>query len=107
MSDEQVNNNQSTAILKELGDIKISLAISNTKQVTIENAIVEIKADIKEIKQDSIGRREFNEAMNSRDAEAKIYYKKVDSLWDWRWMIIGGAGVLAFIVEYVFRLFTK
>lgn len=104
---EQVQNDQSTAILKELSDIKSSLAVNTTETGNIKSTITEIKGDIKDIKADSISRREFNEIMTARDTEAKAYYKKVDRLWDWRWMIIGGAAVLAFITEYFFRLFTK
>ena len=54
---------QTNIILKELNDIKVTLAVNSTKQLGIENSITEIKGDIKEIKNDFVVRREFNDAL--------------------------------------------
>lgn len=49
-------------ILKELSDIKSSLAVNTSETANIKNNINDIKVDIKEIKNDFVNRREFNEA---------------------------------------------
>lgn len=62
MKDEQVNT-QSSAILKELSDIKSTLAVNTNETVNIKASLAEMKGDIKEIKNDFVSRREFNEAL--------------------------------------------
>lgn len=52
-----------TAILKELSDIKASLAVNTNETANIKASIGEIKGDIKEIKNDYVIRREFNESL--------------------------------------------
>lgn len=107
MSDDMPQDHNTTAILKELGDIKVAVAVGNTKQIGIEGNITEIKGDIKDIKATSLARTEFNDAMKLRDEEAKGYYKKTDVLWNWRWMIIGGALTVGFLAEYISRAVFK
>lgn len=60
-------NNQDigqSAILKELSDIKSSLAVNTNETANIKASIGEIKSDIKEIKNDFITRREMAEGMS-------------------------------------------
>lgn len=102
---DQVPNDQSTAILKELSDIKSSLAVNTTETANIKLSITEIKGDIKDIKNDTVTRRELSDALKGRDDEAKAYYKKVATLWDWRWMIIGGLTILSFLASIIGKKF--
>lgn len=60
MPSEETNVN---GIMKELSDIKASLAVNTNETQNIKNSIAEIKSDMKEIKTDFINRREFNEAI--------------------------------------------
>ncbi len=60
-TDAEQTNTQSNAILKELSDIKASLAVNTSETGNIKVTISEIKSDIKEIKSDSASRRELNE----------------------------------------------
>lgn len=55
---------QQGAILKELSDIKSSLAVNTNETANIKSSIGEIKSDIKEIKNDFITRREMSENMS-------------------------------------------
>jgi hypothetical protein len=57
------NQSQGAAILKELSDIKASLAVNTNETANIKSNMAEIKGDIKEIKNDFVSRREFNEAL--------------------------------------------
>lgn len=59
---EDTNINQN-AILKELSDIKSSLAVNTNETANIKASITEIKADIKDIKNDFITRREMTETL--------------------------------------------
>jgi hypothetical protein len=50
-------------LMKELSDIKASLAVNTNETQNIKSSITEIKIDIKEIKNDFVNRREFAEAI--------------------------------------------
>lgn len=65
MDQEQTTATNQAAVLKELSDIKASLAVNTNETQNIKSSIIEIKSDIKEIKTDFVNRREFNEAMKA------------------------------------------
>lgn len=94
MADEQNQN----AILKELSDIKSSLAVNTNETANIKSSITEIKADMKDIKNDFITRREMTEAIASLKEEVsplkKIVYGCVA-------LVLTGfvAGILALIYK--------
>ena len=60
---EATNDQGQVNIMKELSDIKSSLAVNTSETSNIKANISEIKSDIKEIKNDFVARREFNEAL--------------------------------------------
>lgn len=62
---ENTNNIHQTAIIKDLSDIKASLAVNTAETSTIKDNIKEIKTDIKEIKSDFVNRREFTEGLQT------------------------------------------
>lgn len=61
---EDASQNHGT-ILKELSDIKSSLAVNTSETANIKQSVGEIKVDIKEIKLDFINRREFREGLDA------------------------------------------
>jgi hypothetical protein len=60
---ENTDTPQGSAILKELSDIKASLAVNTNETANIKSSMTEIKGDIKDIKNDFVSRREFTEAL--------------------------------------------
>ena len=62
---EATNDQGQVNIMKELSDIKSSLAVNTSETSNIKSNISEIKSDIKEIKNDFVARREFNEALST------------------------------------------
>lgn len=63
METEQTNHTAN--IMKELSDIKASLAVNTNETANIKSNISDIKGDIREIKNDSVNRREFTEALGT------------------------------------------
>lgn len=63
MNEEQTGNNTNNTILRELSDIKSSLAVNTSETANIKLTISEIKGDIKEIKNDFVNRREFTDSL--------------------------------------------
>lgn len=63
MNEEQTGNNTNNTILRELSDIKSSLAVNTNETANIKASISEIKGDIKEIKNDFVNRREFTDSL--------------------------------------------
>ncbi len=62
MSEQEQNQNHNLAtVLKEVSDIKASLAVNTNETQNIKATLSEIKSDIKDMKTDSVNRREFNE----------------------------------------------
>ncbi len=60
---EQTTATHTSTILKELSDIKASLAVNTNETANIKASISEIKVDVKEIKNDTVNRREFTEVL--------------------------------------------
>ncbi len=64
--DSDIQSNSHTAtIMKELSDIKSSLAVNTNETANIKGRIGEIQSDVKEIKNDSVNRREFTETLST------------------------------------------
>lgn len=57
-------------ILKELSDIKASLAVNTNETANIKASIGEIKGDMKEIKNDFVSRREHNDSIKATKEES-------------------------------------
>ena len=111
MQEQQGQQSQGTgAILKELSDIKASLAVNTNETANIKANISEIKGDIKDIKLESVGRREFNDAMGtlrSEIAAAKLaLQEQVDPLRRFIYGIIAivGATLIPSIINIVSKL---
>jgi len=95
MSD-QAPNDQSTAILKELSDIKSSLAVNTDETANIKQRVTELQVDVKEIKNDFINRREFNEQIATLSGRVDFFQKIVYSVFS-----VIGIAVLAAILRLV------
>ena len=96
--DEIIQDHNASTILKELSDIKSSLAVNTSETANIKQSIAEIKVDIKEIKDDYVIRREFNEALIQIRADLAFFQKLVYSVFS----VIGLA-----VVGAVFKLIFK
>lgn len=53
------------SLMKELSDIKASLAVNTNETQNIKKSMDEIKSDIREIKNDFVNRRELNEIITA------------------------------------------
>ena len=89
MAEEQVSNYQSTAILKELSDIKESLAINTTETANIKASMTEIKSDIREIKADFVSRREFVDTLEKVKVKNDDIETRMRSSETREWKFIG------------------
>lgn len=74
---QQSQDHNFSTIIKELSDIKASLAVNTNETANIKANVTEIKSDIKEIKNDYIIRREFNEALKEVRARINFFQKIV------------------------------
>lgn len=90
MSDQPLND-QSTAILKELSDIKSSLAVNTNETANIKQRVTELQVDVKEIKNDFINRREFNEQITALSGRVDFFQKIVYSVFSVIGLAIAGA----------------
>lgn len=82
MDDQQTQSTEHNfgTVLKELSDIKASLAVNTNETANIKSSISEIKSDMKEIKNDYIVRREFNEALKDIKEQLNFFQKIVYSV---------------------------
>lgn len=88
------DTNQSV-LLKELSDIKASLAVNTSETANIKGSVTEIKTDIREIKQDFVSRREFNDGLTAVRDEIGLLKK----------IVYGGVGlILVAVVSALVRL---
>lgn len=98
MREGEQTNSQSSAILKELSDIKSSLAVNTNETANIKASLLEMKGDIKEIKNDFVSRREFNEV--TMDIKNSISPLKK---WMYGLMSAIGLSVLAGLLKLVIK----
>lgn len=96
MLDQQDNN--TAAILKELSDIKASLAVNTNETANIKARIGEIQLDIKEIKSDYVIRREFTEALIEIRERLSFFQKIVYSIFS-----VIGLSVLGAILKLIIK----
>lgn len=92
---------QASAILKELSDIKATLAVNTTETVNIKGTISEIKADIKEIKTSGISRPEFNSALEvirKQIPDETDHEDRIRALENKVWKFIGALVVCQIII---------
>jgi len=80
MSQEEQQNGNTGAILKELSDIKASLAVNTNETANIKARVSEIGTDIREIKNDYVIRREFNESLKDIRERVSFFQKIVYSV---------------------------
>ena len=89
--EEQLTDHSASAILKELSDIKASLAVNTNETANIKGSLTEIKIDIKEIKNDYVIRREFNEALIQVRRDLAFFQKLVYSVFSFFGVALGYA----------------
>lgn len=103
---QETNQNHSNiTILKELSDIKTAQAVMGEKISNLDKTQIEIKSDIKEIKNDFINRREFDETIAGLGVN--LIKKDVDSLKEFRWRLAGVTGLAAAAMTFIGQLIIK
>ncbi len=99
--------NHNSAILKELSDIKASLAVNTSETANIKSTIGEIKQDIREMKSDSVSRREYTDTVNAMSA----LKGDVETLKEFRWKLAGitslAAALMTFVGQLIIHYLTK
>lgn len=116
----QLANYQSTAILKELSDIKANLAVNSNETKNIKESVTDLRADVKDLKLNVADRVAALETEKSNKVEVDkttgILFERYDQveartrkLEDWRiWVVAyaaGGGAVAFFILNYVVPYF--
>jgi len=96
--DAQLDQNHASIILKELSDIKASLAVNTNETANIKARVGEIQADVKEIKNDYIVRREFNEQLDTINKRVDFFQKLVYSVFS-----VMGLGIFGAILRLVLK----
>lgn len=97
---EELNTTHGSTILKELSDIKASLAVNTSETANIKSTITEIKQDLRDIKAEAVTRTEFMESTKrSNDHESRIR-----NLEQFKWQLIGGLVAFQSIADYILYL---
>jgi len=92
-------------VLKELSDIKSFLAVNTSETANIKSTITEIKTDIREIKNDSVSRREFSDTISGLNIP--ILKKDVEDLKEFRWRLAGITSLAAAGMTFIGQLIIK
>lgn len=96
--EQQHDTSNINSILKELSDIKASLAVNTNETKNIKDNIAEIKTDMKEIKNDFVNRRELNEAIVA-------IYEQISPLKKIAYGLVGVVGIA--VIGAVLKLILK
>lgn len=90
----ETNMQSDAAILKELSDIKSSLAVNTSETANIKNHITDIKADIKDIKALYVTINEYKsgrETVSDHETRLRTIESRV-------WKAIGALAILQIVV---------
>ena len=104
MGEEQTQSNENTAnhlgtILKELSDIKASLAVNTNETANVKASVNEMKADIKEIKNDFVSRREHSDSLKAaKDEAAKATQAVKDEIQPLKKFVYGVISIMGAII---------
>lgn len=104
MTEDNQQTNHGT-ILKELSDIKASLAVNTSETGNIKVTIAEIKQDIREIKGETISRREFTETISALSIQS--LRADVETLKEFRWRLAGITSLAAAGMTFIGQLILK
>lgn len=100
MAVDMENQDHTQTILKELSDIKASLAVNTNETANIKASVAEIKIDVREIKNDFVPKRELDDRLRTIITLSAIHETRL------KWLeriAYGGMGIIAFI-EFYFRV---
>jgi seryl-tRNA synthetase len=101
MSDTIQNNtgNSQGNIMKELSDIKTSLAVNTSETQNIKDTINEVKSDVKEMKKNYINQEQHNELIKRVSALEDKTEAQENSTTTLRVMITIGIGILTLLTS--------
>lgn len=110
---ENVNQDGNVnSILRELSDIKTNLALNTQQTSNLEKNVNEIKTDIKEIKNDYVSRREFNDFTRESGEKTVTHFvtmeERVNKLYSivyWFMGLLGTATFASVVAPAIARLF--
>ncbi len=105
IKDHEVSNQHEITILKELSDIKASLAVNTSETQNIKGTISEIKVDIRDIKTNAVTQDQFKTVVESHaDHEKRIRVLEVNVTKILTWGTIGLAliGIIQFVLSKYF-----
>lgn len=96
---EKVNEQ---AILEKLSDVKALLAVNTAETQNIKSNLTEIRADVREIKNDAVTRREFVDAIFNVE---KLIEEKISPMRKFVYSIVGfiGLAFLGAVTQMVLR----
>ncbi len=98
MNTEDITTNHTSTILKELSDIKSSLAVNTNETANIKARLTDIQADVKEMKTESVSRREFTDVNTTTATTITDMKKDIDFL---KKVAYGGLAIVAAVQFYV------
>ena len=104
MSD-QINNNENIGngnIMKELSDIKTSLAVNTSETQNIKETVNEVKKDIKEIKTSYITQEQHKilcDSANDHEIRIRSNEKNITQILTWGSAAIILVGILEFVIQ--------
>jgi hypothetical protein len=104
MPDNIQNNSNSNQgnIMKELSDIKTSLAVNTTETSNIKDSVNEVKLDVKEMKKNYITQEQHKELVESHaDHESRIREneKGITKIMTYGSALVIFIGILEFIIS--------
>ncbi len=101
----ETEHTQNAAVLKELSDIKASLAVNTEATKNIKESMVEMKTDIREIKTDGVTQSQLkvlSDIVSSQGNNLQTAQINIARIFTWGSAAILALGVLEFIINKYF-----
>jgi len=98
------NTPQNNVVLRELSDIKSSLAVSTNEILNLKSTLNELKQSNREISSGYISRREFQDALQALRNEIPSS-KGIDDLKAFMWKLTGGLVVISILIPIIISKF--
>ena len=101
-TENDIGHQQNSAILKELSDIKASLAVNTNETQNIKLSISEIKTDVRDIKTNAVTQEQYKgllEMLKDHEERLRVAETKLTRILTWGSAALLVLGILEFIIN--------
>ncbi len=99
----QNSTTDTSAILKELSDIKSNLAVNSSETINIKSTIAEIKVDLRDIKQNFVTQTQYKDHEDRIRSQETFRETLNGKIWGIGLMVSTGVTIISLLVSHYWK----